>query len=522
MSALTKCKARRKDRQLSLPINGAVGLVLVAAVMSGCNGGSGPEEESMTTSPIRITQDGEQASLGTTVTNVAVSGRVFFDDWRDYGRFSLRKDKNGNPGVQHTMDGDSFNANYLGLRDAKISVYEVDNNFRVGDDCAATTLLGTTGVNDDGSFALTLPTVFDGCGSDNDEPDTVSLAVRVSLEHCDDVRCFEVVPADSLSAWNLWLTGASNVGPAVAVSGSRVHLVDTYFRDTTTLQNQDDIRAEAAIAFAGLVDVTRRFHVDNAWPGHVADYGQVVLEFPTNVDTGVTSGTSSIKMKQGQNKRGWTAMHEYGHIIDHRITDCSADSWGPNDLSPCGVNNCDSWGRGGEKEYKAKAYKEGFADFVVHVTLEGLDSTEAPKLSRLSCGNSHYDGNASFSDPQDEDPDWSNDQNSFARRYIFGCTADGACEDGAAYPTNVARALCDWYDDQKDDDTQLAGAGDTLSHSLEAIHDNLVATYNAIGASQLQVSGITICDMVAQHLTENSNRTAHIDVLRNNGFDCDL
>jgi len=120
------------------------------------------------------------------------------------------------------------------------------------------------------------------------------------------------------------------------------------------------------------------------------------------------------------------------------------------------------------------------------------------------------------------DPTWTTDQNGFGRSYVFGCTSGGTCQDGDAYPTNVARAMCDWYDDQDDDDKQLTGAGDTLSHSLEAIHDDLVNTYNAIGAAQLKVSGITICDMVAQHLTRNTNRTAHIDLIRNNGFDCGL
>jgi hypothetical protein len=493
-------------------------------------GASSPEEESVTTGAIKITQDGQQAGLATTVTDVTVSGRVFFDDWRDYGRFGLRKDKNGNPGVQHTMDGTSNDANYLGLRDARISVYEVDANFGSGVDCAATTLLATTVVNDDGSFAIKLPTIVDPCASDDDAPDTVSLAVKVSLEYCDDLRCFEVVPADSTSAWSLWLNGATNFGPAAAASNGKVALADAYFRDTTTLHSTDDIRAEAAIAFAGLVDVTRKFHVQNTWPGHVADYGEVVLEFPTNVATGVTSGTSSIKMKKDQNKNGWTAMHEFGHIIDNRITDFSANGWSPNDRQPCGTDlskdpsstgyvldtatECDSWGRTGEEEYKAKAYKEGFADFVVHVTLEGLGSAEAPDALRLGCDNANYDDNtATFVDKVTSDE--------FGQRYIFGCS-DGTCVDGAAYPTNVTRALCDWYDDRNDDDQQHTGAGDTVTHSLQAIHDNLFNTYNAIGASQLQVSGITICDMVAQHLTTNSDRTAHLDTIRNNGFDCDL
>jgi len=516
MSALIQNKLRRSVRRFSSPINRAIGLCFFSALMSGCMGTPSPEqEESITARPIKITPDGQQASLATTVTNVTVSGRVFFDDWRDYGRFGLRKDKNGNPGVQHTMDGTSNDANYLGLRDAKISVYEVDANFGSGVDCAATELLATTVVNDDGSFAVKLPTIVDPCGFDVDAPDTVSLAVKVSLEYCDDVRCFQVVPADSTSAWSLWLNGATNFGPAAAASNAKVALADTYFRDTTTLHSTDDIRAEAAIAFAGLVDVTRKFHVQNTWPGHVADYGEVVLEFPTNAKTGVTSGTGSIKMIKGQNKNGWTAMHEYGHIIDNRITDFSANGWGPNDLSPCGVDDCDSWGRTGEKEYKAKAYKEGFADFVVHVALEGLDGSEAPDAFRLGCDNATYDQNSSsLVDKADSDE--------FGQRYILGCASDGSCADGANYPTNVARALCDWYDDHDDDDGQLVGAGDTLSHSLQAIHDNLFNTYNAIGASQLQVSGITICDMVAQHLTGNNDRTTHLDIIRNNGFDCDL
>src|SRR5262245_46492415 len=112
--------------------------------------------------------DGKVNPPGNTASNVTLSGFVLFDDWRDYGRFGLRKSKSGVAGKHHSMNGSSTDANYLGLRDAKVTVYEVDNSYSTDPDCTSSAYVGTTNVGEDGSWSINVANIFDGCGDDND------------------------------------------------------------------------------------------------------------------------------------------------------------------------------------------------------------------------------------------------------------------------------------------------------------------------------------------------------------------
>src|SRR5690349_18657866 len=78
---------------------------------------------------------------------VTLRSSVFYNDQRKYGRFPLRYDEAGNLGVQYAVkNGDNrsnHNANYLGMYDAKVEIYEVDRNLS-GSTCYSTSLVGST------------------------------------------------------------------------------------------------------------------------------------------------------------------------------------------------------------------------------------------------------------------------------------------------------------------------------------------------------------------------------------------
>src|SRR5262245_28775344 len=91
---------------------------------------------------------GEAAAVdygSTTVTSVTLSGHEVFDDWRDYGRFPLRRTTAGMLGKHHTMDGTDDDANDLGLRDARIEIYESDKSYDASEpDCFGLQYVGST------------------------------------------------------------------------------------------------------------------------------------------------------------------------------------------------------------------------------------------------------------------------------------------------------------------------------------------------------------------------------------------
>src|SRR5690349_6420832 len=94
---------------------GVLGAALAAAVLAGGCGGGDLQGEPSTR--------GLTASPSTVVTSVTLSGTEQFDDYRDYGRFAIRKDASGNAGKQHSMDGATTNNNYLAMMDATVEIY---------------------------------------------------------------------------------------------------------------------------------------------------------------------------------------------------------------------------------------------------------------------------------------------------------------------------------------------------------------------------------------------------------------
>lgn len=432
-----------------------------------------------------------------------------------------------------------------------MELYEIDSVYDTLElDCKAQDLIGSTTVAADGSWSFSFASLTDACGSDADPLNKLSLAVKVTLKYCDANRCFSIVdPATgstnaAMTPWYEWHPHASSTSPKAVATNANVSLANNYFEDTATLRDAGDNRHDAALIFAGLVDVTRKLHVQASWPFFQAEDGPVYVQFPGDAATGNTSGGVTIEMLSGQLKSGWTAIHEYGHIIHQRVTADASSAWGPNDfcaldpasgLCECGTDEsvavgnaghvldttteCDSWSRTGESEHKAKAWKEGFADFIAHVTLDGVTSVDAPTQFLFGCSNTTYDTNDTAAGVV-----LSSNVDGFGRRRIFGCdTTLGSCVDGARYPTNVARALCDWFDSTSDDDLERSGSGDTLTHTLDSMFTTMAGAYDDLGATWLEDSGFTICDFAQFHLDhEGAVLSSHEDVLENNRIGCGL
>jgi len=261
--------------------------------------------------------------------------------------------------------------------------------------------------------------------------------------------------------------------------------------------------------FAGLVDATRRFHEWGSWPFKKEEFGELYMLFPADVATG-SGGSTTIKIKSGQLKDGWVAIHEYGHVLGKRVSPIADQAISPKDLTPCGVSDCDSWNRTGEREYKSKAWQEGFADFAAHIVLNNVASGEVPEQYRLGCSVPAYDNNTVGPSAID-----------FGQTQVFCTQQNGICTNGAQYPTNVSRALCDWFDKTDDDDSAWPGAGDYVNHDLKDIHDTLQDAFDNVGESQLQSVGFRVCDFVEFYLQENpSDVVSHVDLIYNNGFSC--
>jgi hypothetical protein len=470
----------------------------------------------------------QSLDLPTVVSGVTLTGRATFDDRRDYGRFALRATPSGATGAHH-----GGGANYLGLYDATVIIYELDvGYFNPSEtDCRALTEVGRANVGPAGAWNVTLSSVTDTCGSDL-EAGNVRLGVVTRLEHTGTTRGFAIVdPAtgtenEDMEVWSLWQPTASQTAPRTVSSGQSIDLGTQRFEDAS-----GDTRKDAAMIFASIVDVTRKFHVQNDWPFFLTEYGAVYVRYPSAENGARALGPRTIEIGgAGEYGYGWTPLHEYGHILHERVTPNASSAWGTLGRIPCGNNyaqppnssgyvldtetECDSWSRDGELEYSAKAWKEGFADFAAHVTLENVTSPYP-----VGCSAPQYDVNDSA------DGVVTNDKHDrIARRRIFGCFTTPYCTVyGADYPTNVARALCDWFDGTPDDDPQRTGGGDIVSHSLYEMYLTMSGAYDTKTEQELSSYGFNMCDFAAYHVTtEGQLASPHRETLANNGFTCSL
>lgn len=423
---------------------------------------------------------------------VTVRGHVFYNDLRRNGRFSERTYRGGNtagsaePWVSTPKPGD--NANYLGLLDGTVRLYEHDR--ASGMACQQTSYVGSAIIDRNGEYSWH-GEVCDSCASDSDGVDDrgVSVVAQVSLENCSspDQRCFSVRDPKGAgekdhyddrwdgTVWSRWLRGADLVQPRIVSKENVVDLGDDYFqseRSGAVAAHVDDMPAQAASVFASMVDVTRKVHVEGKVPFEHARYGNIKAFFPSVLgdSTGGAhshqagrlcvaapqvaatyeardfeewlAGPRTEKWVGGYDKigdndyepyrpeawiDGYVVAHEYGHLV-HYWTWGGVGKW----TSFCYLDkDCEE--KSDTQEYALAAFKEGWASFVGRMT---------------------YDDEASAS----------NTCASAETESPLGCIRGKSllCGAGRHYITDVRYALCDLWDRNKDTAKWLSYESDSL------------------------------------------------------------
>jgi hypothetical protein len=436
--------------------------------------------------------------------SITVTGRLFYNDLRQYGHFDWRRDKNGIPGTQHNYD-DGYRNNYLALRDATVQIYEIDKAPFGPSGCLETESMGSTTVAEDGRFTWS-GSLSDSCSIEEDAQN-LSLAVKISLSFCDGAhtRCISVRDPGSTDeavetdTFNRWHGQSSKANPRIVSNDGVINLVDDEF-ESEAAGTVTDLDAQAANVFASLVDVTRAFHVNDTVPFLYEDYGDVYAVFPTLRST-VASTYSAQRIDISAPGTGggprtpatWITgngpMHEYGHVIHRRAFDGNGNSI---DYS---FGGNDSWSIS-SKEYPQTAFSDGWANFVSRATLE--DVPESATTNYYGCSGAFDTGD------------------------LYGSSATAPSIDGHWYVGNVTKALCDWFDSSRD---PLDGSGDHwAASSLHSMWLNLDGMY-ANATPQQRNAGLDFCHWVDYYLNvRKAGDPDYLDsiteLIENNGITC--
>src|SRR6185503_12403551 len=115
---------------------------------------------------------GAEAAMPAVVAGkVSIAGKVFYNDRRDHGLFSARKDLTGATGAKCgtagvRADGTACATNWLGAQYMVVDVIERDSGYfaPLAWDCKQEETLASVAVNSDGSFTATF-TATDACDS---------------------------------------------------------------------------------------------------------------------------------------------------------------------------------------------------------------------------------------------------------------------------------------------------------------------------------------------------------------------
>jgi hypothetical protein len=372
------------------------------------------------------TEDGDPVppSMTNFCRNVTVTGSIFYNDLRASGRFAIRDKETGGPGTKEAF-GSADDRNYLALLGGQVDIYEVDTNYNNGASCNPTTYMGTTTIDRTGAYRWT-GQVCETCGADLDggQDEDLSIGVKISLRDCAESseRCTSVRDPDGAGAtdhydddwdgtiWTHWQAGATNFGPK-RISGTSAPIGTDYFQATNSPTGQT---ARAANVFASIVDVTRKVHTQI---GLSFGHPEVKTFFPNSIG-GIAHSHESGRLcvtdpGTGNWIEGGEPMHEYGHLIHYWAWN-SHGKWVSYCYDTDGDGDDDCAESYSQKEYANAAFKEGWADFVAGVALDGTGSG-------LGCDRMESDGT------------------------LLGCPG-GVCGTGRHYFRDVTRVLCDVWD----------------------------------------------------------------------------
>ncbi len=532
-------------------------LVLILGFASAC----GPPPEEGSTEP----QSLAQAASATTCKAVTISGDLYFNDQRTYGRFPIHRTPSGDGGRQYKLldaeTGGTHTANFLSLIDASVEIYEIDRLTVGHPTCASETRVATVTTDVDGHFSWS-GTVCDPCLLDDAPYELsdagkvgVSLAAKIVLRYCPDStsRCFSVKepvvttsgPFDEhdLGAvqYALWHSAASLVTPRrVFQDGAAIALDDGYFQATGG--GYDDKYLAAAYAFEGLAEATRKLHVTLGIPFRRSTFGEVTAVYPMKwpnhgaghshehlgadradslclsaAGTESTSGSTATTWSSGS-----TVFHEYGHLVNYRAWSGYGKYVDYNYVG-CVDDNGDCTGEYDNEEYASAAFKEPWANFIKRVTLNEL----VPTVDTLDYGG------CAFWDGEHSARSWDNDDDAA----VTICNEPVACTLGDRSPGAVEHALCDLFDDHVDEPEPMVFKGSDAigDETLSGIITDLESTWSAAaqwrrdayvdaadGGDRVK-TGLGICELAARRVARvPGDRTAVDNLMKKNGIDCGL
>ena len=250
-----------------------------------------------------------------------------------------------------------------------------------------------------------------------------------------------------------------------------------------------------------MVDVTRKAHLDFQIPFRADVWDDAVVKFPTLNAGSATGGAKVINIPapgQSQGLRtpsrwfdGNVIFHEYGHTVFFRAFDPGVLGAGRG----YGYGGNGSW-QIDSKEWPEEAMTEGWANFFARAALDAVVNTTTERRCHGS-----WDPNAVGQLPY--------------------CA--GVCADGHWYPESVTKALCDWFDEDDDDDLARAGAGDHHDATMLTIWENLqgwAASPGAVTSDALDMCEYADYVVNDKHGGDPTWRTTIVELLQNNAFDC--
>lgn len=437
---------------------------------------------------IRVYGSRAQAAAVNTVT---IEGRLFFNDRRADGLFSVRDTPSGSPGERCNPsgvrdDGSACSLNWLAARYAVIDVIERDTVVAPG--CATEDILATATVDVHGEFSATF-TPTEGClpelGSD------AAIVLRARLRFCGSDYCFSV-RTDAGDQYRLVHPGASPSNPLLVAPGDHVVMTDLRFNPAGNNPAVANDYSIAANYYASLVDTVLTLHRDNPIPFYKPEFGEVNVLYPSTQTGSATalSPTEIALIARTDWIKGGVVAHEYGHVMMQRAWD---GGYGWDGVGNGGV----SWNVSTATEPRI-AFKEGFANFIERAVFVETGAYDDPA----------FDDNATKPLP-------------------------GPLGQGWKWVTNVNKLLSDWYDERFDNDLTLDGGGDHFTATLYSVWYNLRHMYvDAAAYGGDFLGGFTICDYIDYYLdvrksaanvgaAEHDSYVASItDLIFNNNIAC--
>ncbi len=540
-------------------------------VLGGCQGAPDAKLES---SNVQVGPAG--SPKGKQCKHVTVSGDVYYNDQRTYGRFPMHLTPDGASGRQYKVvdaeKGTSHGTNHLSLVDATVEVYEVDRVFGgSATECQETSYVASVTTDTSGHFTWT-GDVCDPCTLDDGAYETsdagkvgVSLGLKIVLKYCPDDggRClFIKEPVDTsdrpafdahdagATEYAVWHGAASRLDPRrVFADDATIALPDAFFASGGGFTDQ---WLQAAMVYQGLVESARKLHVQLGIPFRRSEFGAVTAIYPMkwpghgaghsheqlgqdNADSlcipapGTEDTDGSVPTEWGGHK---TVFHEYGHLINYRawegygkyvdygFADCNKDTDGDgvDDLADCS-------GEADSAEFAAAAFKEQWANFIRRLVLNEVRPT-VETLDYYGCAFWESGGSNNSLSYDNGDSDAS-----------AVCTPPLACDLGDRSPGAVLHTLCDLFDDHVDSNAAPTFRGsDTLGdETLSGLVTDLENTWkngaswrsdayiDATGGGDAVKSGFGICELLAQRVARlPSQRSAVDSLLRLNGIACPL